>query len=81
MTLDEARFQIDRLLLERREAGLSAEIEQIDVVQCETDGDAMAYIYLIQEPEPLTVLFQLPGPFDHRACSRALLHEPGATVH
>jgi hypothetical protein len=81
MTLDEARFELERRLLQRRAEGLSAAIEQIDC-HCDDGVDVLAYVYLRGEEWPLTVLFaKPPGAFDHRACSQALLRKSAATVH
>jgi hypothetical protein len=81
MTLLEAHFALDRALLERHAAGLPAYIEQVDVVECETGTDAMAYVYLTGEPMPLAICFDKPVPFDRHACAEALLYETAKTVH
>jgi hypothetical protein len=42
----------------------------------------MPYIYLAGVPdEPLAVSFDLPRPFDHRACAGALVRAPEGTLH
>jgi hypothetical protein len=75
MTLDEARFALDRMLLERHAEGLPTYIQQIDCEECEDDVSIMAYCYFIGDPDPITILF------DHWACSEELLREPEATIH
>lgn len=81
-TIHEARFALDRRLLECHAAGLPAHVEQVDVVECEDGATAMAYVYLHGAPdEPLVISFDLPAPFDHRACAEALLRGAEETVH
>ena len=81
MTLMEAHFALDAMLLERHAAGLPTRVEQIDCVACEDGTSVMAYCYLEDEPLPLAILFDKPAVFDRHACSDALMHELSETVH
>jgi hypothetical protein len=45
-SIQDARFKLDRQLLDRQATGLPAHVEQIDCVLCEDDATVMAYVYL-----------------------------------
>ena len=76
----DARFALDRQLLDRQAAGLPAVVEQVDCVLCEDDETVMVYVYLANTPDVITVLFDRPAVFDRHACAEQLLACPGATV-
>jgi hypothetical protein len=80
-TLLDAKFNLDRQLLARQAAGLSAAVEQVDCVLCEDNASVMAYIYLAGSADVLTVVFDAPSQFDRYACADQLLGPDQETVH
>jgi hypothetical protein len=79
MNVREARFHLDRAVLERDAAGQPVHVEQIDLVLCED-------VYFIGAPDHdcLVFPFDLPCPaklFDCRACAAALLRCDSETGH
>jgi hypothetical protein len=81
VTVTDARFSLDRQLLARRAAGLSATIEQIDCVLCEDNASVMAYVYIADSADVLTLVFDRPARFDRHACAERLLGYGQETVH
>jgi hypothetical protein len=80
-TIVDARFSLDRQLLARQASGRSAAVEQIDCVLCEDDVSVMAYVYIADSADVLTVVFDKPARFDRYACAEWLLGHDRETVH
>jgi hypothetical protein len=80
-TIIDARFSLDRQLLARQVSGQSAVVEQIDCVLCEDGVSVMAYVYITDSADVLTVVFDKPARFDRHACAERLLGHDRETVH
>jgi hypothetical protein len=80
-TTIDARFSLDRQLLARQAAGLSATLEQIDCVLCDDGATIMVYAYLAGCGDVITTVFDKPARFDRHAYAERLLGHDRETVH